>query len=155
MSLLFLDRHELDHISTTIHRMYVIGEIDEDKRDSIITALRTLPSLEHGEVYLQDNNDDDDDDDGYVEGDILSSLIHNGIFTPFKWVTDDVEYTYGMCNSPHEAIEFTENREELHDLNYVLNLQEYREDTMPSTDFDLVAGYWGKYLFSIVITGKE
>lgn len=150
MSLLFLNRHEIDHISTTIHRMYVIGRIDEDKRDSIITALRTLPSFEYGEVYLQDNSNDDD---GY--GDSINLLINAGIFTPFQWSTDNVEYTHGMCNSPNEAIEFAENREELHTLNYILCLQEYRENSMPSTDFDLVAGYWGKHLFNIVVIGKE
>lgn len=147
MSLIVLNTNELDIASVKIRQLYAVGEIDEAKRDSLTMAVRALPSLEKDEVYFETNDDTDDDD--------LTSLLHAGIFTAFEWVTDDVEYMYGMCNSPLEAIEFAENHEELHGWNYIVNLQDYHEHTMPSTDFDLVANYWGKYLFNIAIIGKD
>lgn len=74
-----MNTSELDIASVKIRHLYVIGEMDEAKRDSLTMAVRALPSLEKDEVYFESNDDTDDDD--------LTYFLHAKVFTVFEWVT--------------------------------------------------------------------
>lgn len=156
MPLVILNHDKLNDTRLKIDQLFESGKISEPKRNKLMSAVKSLPESVNNGVHFES------DDAYFINNDEVDLLVDNRILETFKWVTDDVEYDLGMCNSPIEAIafamqieaiDFASQCEDLYKKWYIVNLRKITRNSMPSTEFDLVAGYWGDYVFNIVIIG--
>lgn len=149
MPLLILDANDIDEINTKIEDLFESGKITEEQRNDTVESMSILPLYEHDDVYIQDRRNYRED--GSLGDHDVDVLVNAGVFEEFSWVTDDVEYTEGMCSDPIEAIDFAEGLDELATKWYIVSIRDYDKDTMPSVGLDFVAGSWGKYVFKIAL----